>query len=160
MTPGYDIILLLYRYWKIVRRWGATRAPYRVCGRQCLGAAFFFLSGSLCCFPETTAINPGVWGSAPAWPSFFRIIYGKRIDAGLQILIVFTGREFQQFPLVTVFVVIIHPIVYLAFDCLKGLELLDCIPYLVFHVTVKAFLRRIVPTVSSAGHGLYELFFF
>ena len=47
-------------YGRIGQRWGATRAPVRICGRQSTTGALSFL-----CLPEIKALNPGVRGSAP-----------------------------------------------------------------------------------------------
>ena len=39
--------------WRIVQRWGATRAPYRVCGRQCTVYCLFHM------VPENTLLPLG-----------------------------------------------------------------------------------------------------
>ena len=61
----YDIILSLYRYWKVVQRWGATQASYRVCGRQCPRCCLFLFVRSPLLLPGNQCDKPRGLGQRP-----------------------------------------------------------------------------------------------
>ena len=143
-----------------MQRWGATRAPYRVCGRQCQVYCLFRLSpGVLYCLLETKALNPGVWGRAPVLLSF-RIIYRKRIDSCLQILVILLWRQLQKIPLIAVIVVIVNPVINFCDNILEDDTSSNCFADFVLHMSEEAFLGSVVPTVATSGHRLNEFFVF
>ena len=68
-------------------------------------------SVSVAALPETNALNPGAWGSAPNRLASFRNRHVQRVDAGQTILVEFVRREIGQIPDVALPVVVINPVV-------------------------------------------------
>ena len=97
------------------------------------------------------AINLGVRGSAPG-TKIFRFPLFKRIYYGLKEFVILSRRQLFKFSLVTVIVVIVHPVIYDSNYLFICFALLYQVRDFVFHMAEEAFLRRIVPAVSFARH--------
>jgi len=67
---------------------------------------------------------------------------------------IFHWGHFGEPPLVTIVIVVIDEVIDFRNDRLKVIALLEM--QLVFHVAEERFLRSVVPTVASSGHGLKQ----
>ena len=76
----------------------------------------------------------------------------QRIFTSSDVCVVFCQGQFGQIPLVSFIVAVIRPVHDFLQDILHCFAIRDI--HLVFHVTEKGFLRRIIPTVCSSGHRL------
>ena len=75
----------------------------------------------------------------------------------MKVFVVFARSQLKQFPLATILVVIIDPVINLGDYILKGIAVENEVFDLVLHMTEEAFLWSVVPAVTASGHGLYEI---
>ena len=109
---------------------------------------------------DTSAI-PGLREAVPGvLPFSFRIIYRKRIDSCLQILVILLWRQLQKIPLIAVIVVIVNPVINFCDNILEDDTSSNCFADFVLHMSEEAFLGSVVPTVATSGHRLNEFFVF
>lgn len=92
--------------------------------RYCLSETKCDKPRGLGCLPESGEVAPQVPEGltdrrAPVSFSRSGIVYRQRINSRLQISIVLNRREFQQFPLIAVVIVVIHPVINLSLDIVE-----------------------------------------
>lgn len=75
-------------------------------------------------------------------------LYGIMI--GSYIFVILIRRKFCQFPLVSLIIVVVYPVINDHLDFFKVCTLTDI--NLIFHMFKETFLRCIVPTVSTTAH--------
>ena len=71
------------------------------------------------------------------------------------VIVKFIGRQLSQIPLVTFVVVVIHPVINHRADIREAVTAGEI--DLIFHVAEKTLLRRVVPAVPTARHGLAQM---
>ena len=82
----------------------------------------------------------------------------QRILPGSNKFVEFIRRQLGKMPLVTLIVVIIHIVINDDLNLSKLSTFRKFRQDVILHMTEEAFLRSVVPAVSSAGHGLAEFF--
>ena len=69
-------------------------------------------------------------------------------------MVVLSRGQLRQLPLVTVVVVVIEPVVHVAFGIIKRFPTSHFVSQFILHVAVKALLWGVVPAVAPARHAL------